>query len=422
MILIQNACIWSGSGEKIDRGYLWIDAPAIRSMGAGDPPSDLMSAHQGPVLDANGGWIVPGFIDAHCHIGLFNDGVSLEGYDANESSDPVTPQMQAVDGLFFDDRCFKEALAYGVTTVMTGPGSANVLGGSFALLRTAGRSFDTMLIRDQAAIKAALGENPKKSYGRRDRAPMTRMANAAFLRDALIKAQHYKRQKEQHEAQSDEKKGEAPAPDTRWEALIPVLGGELPLKIHAHRSDDIQTAIRIAEAFGLRYTLDHCTEGYLIVDQLVQVYKRGREPGHGCGQPGMGRLEGVITGPLLSDRSKPELSRADLRNPGILASAGLPVAIMTDHPVVPEQHLSLSAAATVRAGMSEEQALSAITLNAAKILDLDHERGSLEPGKRADLSIFSCHPFHYQTKTRFVFIDGQLLFQGPGETWPEETR
>ena len=192
MLLIQNARLITMTGDPVCDGYLWIDPPLIRAVGTGTAPPDIVREHQGPVLDVGGGWIVPGFIDAHCHIGLFNDGLSTEGYDANEQSDPVTPQMQAVDGLFQDDRCFAEALAAGVTTVMTGPGSANVLSGTFALLHTAGRTAGQMLIHPGTAVKAALGENPKKTHGKRDRTPMTRMANAAVLREAMQKAQHYR--------------------------------------------------------------------------------------------------------------------------------------------------------------------------------------------------------------------------------------
>ena len=420
MLLFQNACILTMAGNRIENGYLWIDPPLIRAAGTGAPPPDVLAVHQGPVVDSAGGWIVPGFIDAHCHIGLFNDGLSVEGYDANEQSDPVTPQMQAIDGLFQDDRCFAEALAAGVTTVMTGPGSANVLSGSFALLHTTGRTAEQMLIRSRTAVKAALGENPKKTHGKKDRSPMTRMANAAILREALMKAQHYRRQIERAEKPGETSHApEAPAPDARWEALLPVLSGAVPLKIHAHRNDDIMTAVRIANEFGLRYTLDHCTEGYLVADLLAEEYRRGVQPDHGCGKPGKGRLEGVIAGPILSDRSKPELARASIGNPARLAAAGLPMAIMTDHPVIPEQYLPLSAAAAVRGGLSDERALAAITIDAARICGIDQERGSLEPGKNADFCVFSCHPFDYRCRTRLVFIDGRLVFRADDEILPE---
>jgi imidazolonepropionase-like amidohydrolase len=419
MLLIHSARLITMAGEQIDNGYIWIDPPVIRAVGDGAVPADILAAHDGPVVDAGGGWLVPGFIDAHCHIGLFNDGLSIEGYDANEQSDPVTPQMQAIDGLFQDDRCFAEALAAGVTTVMTGPGSANVLSGSFALLHTTGRTAGQMLIKSATAIKAALGENPKKTHGKKDRTPMTRMANAAVLREAIQKALHYRLLKDRAMNPDGNKQAEPIAPDARWEALLPLLSGAVPLKIHAHRSDDILTAIRIANEFGLRYTLDHCTEGYLVADLLAEEYIRGRQPGHGCGEPGKGRLEGVITGPIISDRSKPELARASIENPALLAAAGLPMAIMTDHPVIPEQYLPLSAAAAVRGGLTTGQALAAITIDAARICGIDRDRGSLEPGKRADVSLFSNHPFDYRSQTRLVFIDGRLVWHAPDEPLPE---
>jgi imidazolonepropionase-like amidohydrolase len=298
-----------------------------------------------------------------------------------------------------------------VTAVMTGPGSANVLAGHFVLLRTAGRTAETMAICSAAAMKAAFGENPKRIYGRKDKTPSTRMATAAILRDALLKTRDYRHDKE--------RKSRDPAAsfsrDARWEALLPVLDGELPLKIHAHRTDDILTAIRIANEFGLRYTLDHCTEGYLIVDLLSAEYQAGLADGRGKGQPGLGRLEGIIAGPLLSDRSKPELSRANIGNPGILAAAGIPVAIMTDHPVMPVQYLPVSAAVAVRAGMSEYQALAAITITAARLCGAGETHGSLEPGKAADLVLFDGHPLDFRSRVRFVCSQGQQVYQAAGE-------
>lgn len=408
MLLIKNAHIVTMAGETLDKGYLWIDPPYIRGLGPDEPPASEGERHEGPTWDLDGDWVLPGFIDAHCHMGLFNDGLSVEGHDGNEFSDPVTPQMQAIDGLFQDDRSFSEALASGVTMVMTGPGSANVIGGTFSLLHTTGRSVETMLIRHQAAMKAALGENPKRTHGQQKRSPMTRMANAAILREALEKARHYQLKKDRWIQKSKEDPSlEPPEPDTRWSALLPVLEGKLPLKIHAHRSDDILTAVRIANAYGIRYTLDHCTEGYLVVDILAEEYRRGRQPDHGCGKPGMGRLDGIITGPLLSDRSKPELARSSIINPTVLSNAGIRVAIMTDHPVIPGNFLSLSAAAAVRGGLDEKKALAAITIDAARICDQDSQRGSLEAGKVADLAIFSGHPFDFRTRTRLVLIDGK---------------
>ncbi len=413
MLLIYNALLLTMAEIQYERGYVWLDPPLIRAVGSGDPPTAVLSGHRGPVLDAGGGWLLPGFIDAHCHVGLFNDGLALEGEDGNESSDPITPQLQALDGLYQDDRCFAEALAAGITGVMTGPGSANVLSGQFAFLNTGGRTADRMAVLSPAAMKAAFGENPKKTYGHRDHSPMTRMATAALLREALTKAVHYR------SGRTTAGNTGTPEPDMRWEALLPVLDGRLPLKIHAHRSDDILTAVRVANEFGLRYTIDHCTEGYKIADILADEYHKGQEPGHGCGESGKGRLEGVIAGPILSDRSKPELAGADIRNPAILADAGIPLAIMTDHPVVPIQYLPLCAAMTVRAGLPEETALAAITRNAARLCGLNGRLGSIESGKQADLALFSGHPFDYRSQTRWVFLQGRPAYRAPSEKLPE---
>ncbi len=403
-MLLYNARLLTMAGQAIEQGFLLIDPPLIRQVGQGSPGSLLTAGRT--AIDLKGQWLVPGFIDAHSHIGLFTDGISKEGYDANESSDPITPHMQALDGLYQEDRCFQEALAYGVTSVMTGPGSANVLSGSFALVHTCGQTAEAMAQRQPAAMKAALGENPKKVHGAKNRSPVTRMASAALLRQALDQASAYRLKKEH--AKADDKPFDK---DPRWEALLPVLSGQIPLKIHAHRSDDILTGVRIANVFGLRYTLDHCTEGYRIADVLARVYQAGQADGHGQGLAGQGRLEGIITGPLLTDRSKPELARSALENPAVLVAAGLPVAIATDHPVTPQQHLALSAAAAVRCGLDEVDALAAITLQAAKICGVGAELGSLEAGKQADFSVFTDHPFHYRCRTRMVFIKGACVWQ-----------
>jgi imidazolonepropionase-like amidohydrolase len=268
-----------------------------------------------------------------------------------------------------------------------------------------------------AAMKAALGENPKRVYGRKDKTPATRMATASLLRDSLAKACHYRDEKKRRDSLPIlDPKADVPAKDARWEALLPVLSGEKILKIHAHRTDDILTAVRIANEYGLRYTLDHCTEGYLIADLLAAEYQAGRSDGHGCGQPGLGRLEGVVTGPLISDRSKPELNRSTIANPAALAAAGIPVAIMTDHPVIPVQYLPVSAAVAVRAGMTEELALAAITLTAARLCDAADCLGSLEIGKIADVALFSGYPLDFRSQTRLVFSQGQLVYQAGQES------
>jgi imidazolonepropionase-like amidohydrolase len=406
MLLIYNALIMTMAGAAHQPGYLLADPPLIHAVGPGEPPPDLAAMDGVTALDAKGGWLLPGLIDAHCHIGIFNDGQSVDFADGNEMTDPISPQLKAIDGVFQDDRCFSEALAAGVTCVMTGPGSANVLAGSFALLQTCGRTVESMAIKPAAAMKAAFGENPKKVYGVKDKTPATRMATAALLRDALEKARHYRQVQEEPASPKV-----PPEVNLRWEALLPVLSGDMLLKIHAHRTDDILTAIRIANEFGLRYTLEHCTEGYLIADLLAREYQSGREADHGQGKPGLGRLEGIIAGPLLSDRGKPELSRASARNPAILADAGLPVALMTDHPVLPIQYLPVCAAVAVHAGMHEDQALAAITINAARLCDAADRLGSLEPGKQADMVLFSGHPLDFRSKVLWVICRGDIVYR-----------
>jgi imidazolonepropionase-like amidohydrolase len=270
-------------------------------------------------------------------------------------------------------------------------------------------------------MKAALGENPKKTHGARNRSPMTRMATAALLRDALDQACHDKNRRAAAGTPAPAgARPDSPAPDARWQSLLPVLSGDMILKIHVHRSDDILTAVRLAEAYGLRYTLEHCSEGYRVVDELARAYTRGRASEHGCGLAGQGRLEGVIVGPLLSDRSKPELARSDLGNAAVLAAAGIPLAIMTDHPVVPLSFVTLNAAAAVRGGLPEDKALAGITCVAARLCGCADLIGSLEPGKWADLALFSGHPFDYRSHCRLTFIQGRLVYRDEREAdWEE---
>jgi len=397
VLLIRGGSVWTmEGGRRFERGYVLCDGDRIVEVAEGDGPADLEAARVDRVVDAGGGVVMPGLIDAHCHLGVFADGGGSEGDDGNEESDPVTPQLRAVDAIHHEDRCFSEAVAGGVTTVMTGPGSANVLAGQFAVLKTAGRDVDHMAVLAPAAMKAAFGENPKKSYGPRHAAPFTRMATAGLLRETLFKAERYLR-----DVAGAERKGEkGPDFDMKLEAMRPVLTREIPLKIHAHRADDMLTAMRICEEFGLRYTLEHATEGYRIVDALLEAME---------GKFRKSTLEGVVVGPLLLDRSKPELRNMDLRNPGILASRGIPIAIMTDHPCVPIQHLTLSAAMAVREGMDEDAALRAVTIHAARICGMEDRIGSLAPGKTADVAVFSGHPFDFRTKVRCTVIAGSVV-------------
>ena len=402
MLIIKNGQVHTmENGIVHTNGYVLIDNGKILETGTGLPSALLPDGTE--CVDAGGGWILPGWVDAHCHIGVFNDGLVEEGSDGNEITDPVTPQLRAVDAIYHADRCFTEAAAGGVTSVMTGPGSANVIGGQFAFLKTVGRFTDEMTVSAPAAMKMALGENPKRCYGTTSKTPQTRMATASILREALKRAREYVRRRQ------DPDESKRPAWDMKMEALAPVLEGSLPAKIHAHRADDILTAVRVCNEFGLRYTIDHCTEGYLVADVLKEEYDRGSaDPEAGTGR-GSGKLEGILVGPLLSDRSKPELSRADIRNPGLLAAAGLPVAILTDHPVIPIQYLPISAGVAAREGMGEEEALRSITITAARLCGMAHRVGSLSPGKDADVQILDGHPFDLRTRVRAVYIGGQQV-------------
>lgn len=336
--------------------------------------------------DAKGMNLLPGLIDAHCHLGLFEDAMGFEGDDGNEESDPITPELRAIDGINAMDRGFSEALSGGITCVCTGPGSANVVGGQFATVKTAGDRIDTMIVQAPAAMKTAFGENPKRVYNDKKQSPMTRMAIASKLRETLFLAGEYKMKRET----ADEEK--RAGLHFKYEALLEVLSGELPVKAHAHRADDILTAIRIAKEFGLKLTLDHCTEGHLITSALVEA-----------GYP-------AIVGPHLSTRSKIELKALDFKTPGVLSKAGIKTAIMTDHPVIPIQHLNLCAALSVKAGMEEWEALRAITLNAAEILEQGHRLGSIEIGKDADIALWNGHPFAWDSTVEKVWVNGKVAY------------
>lgn len=341
------------------------------------------------VFDAEGMYAMPGIIDAHSHIGMWEDGMGREGSDGNEATNPVTPEMRSIDGINPFDRCFKEAVACGVTTAVTGPGSANVVGGTFVAMKLYGRSMDEMILKFPVAMKAAFGENPKRVYGDKA-APATRMAIAAILRKALAGALDYAKKIEN--AKDDPSK--MPERDLGKEALLPVIRGELPLKIHCHRADDILTAIRIAKEFNVRFTLDHCTEGYLIPDLLKETIE---ETG-----------AGIIIGPLLTDRSKIELRNVSFSAPKALYDAGIDFAMMTDHPVIPEQYLPVCAALAVREGLPEDAALRSITINAARITGIDDRVGSLEVGKDADIAVFSGHPLDFRSRCVLCTVDGQV--------------
>jgi len=333
-------------------------------------------------IDARGATLLPGFIDAHTHLGMCEDALGFEGDDVNEMTNPCTPNLRAVDAVNVFDRCFREALEAGVTAVATGPGSANPIAGQIAVIGTSGTRIDDMVIKAPCAMKFALGENPKTVYNEKKQAPSTRMATAAIIRENLEKAREY--------AAGRKKKKDVPF-DAKSEALTLLLDGTIGAHIHAHRTDDIFTAARIAAEFSIRYSIVHCTQGHLIAEELGRI--------------GLS----AMSGPLLCDRSKPELKDATPATPGCLSKAGVLTAIVTDHPVVPIQYLALSAGLAAREGMDRAEALKAITINPAIILGVDSEIGSLEPGKRADMVLFEGDPLALEAKPLAVFILGKAV-------------
>ena len=385
MYIIKNGKVLTMANVEYDDGYVVVDGNKIVEVGQGG--NDISGAD---VIDAQGGYILPGFIDAHCHIGMWEDSVGEEGADGNEGTDPVTPQLKALDGVYNYDKAFREAYEAGVTSVVTGPGSANVIGGQFIALKTYGKVLDDMIIKDPVAVKIAFGENPKSVYGERKEMPTTRMAVAALVREYMEKAKEYVAKKKKHRDNAEE--NDMPEYDPKLEALELVLEKKIPFKAHAHRADDIATAIRLAKEFDVDITLDHCTEGHLITDTLL----KHKLP--------------VILGPILCDRSKIELRNSSVKAPKIVSDAGVDVAIMTDHPVIPIQYLSLSAAIAAREGMDKKKALEAITINAARSTGIEDRVGSLEKGKDADLVIFDNHPFLLESKVQYTIINGEIIY------------
>jgi imidazolonepropionase-like amidohydrolase len=400
MIALTNGRIFTAAGGVIERGTLLMDGGKILAVGAAvDVPAEA------EVIDVSGKVLTPGLIDPHCHVGLMADGVGYDQGDVNESTDPVTPHMRALDAVDSQAPVFEELLAAGVTTVLTGPGSANIIGGQWVCLKTVPRlTVEEMVLLEPAGMKMALGENPKRVYGGRKKSPSTRMGNAAVLREALVKAQEYAAQWQcyedelaAYEAETADEGGKPaklpkpPARDLELEALVPVVQGEMKARIHAHQANDILTAIRIAEEFGLDITLEHVTEGYRVADVIAEK-----------GIP-------VTVGPVFSGRGKYELRGKHHKNPGVLARAGVKVAIQTDAASA-VQYLSINAALAAREGMPEDEALKAITLNAAEIIGVADRVGSLEVGKDADVVVFSAHPFEYRAVAERVFVDGECVY------------
>lgn len=380
-----NAYIYTAEGKPIPNGFMTVCGKTISAVGS---MADFVPTNGAEMIDLSGKRLYPGFIDAHTHIGMWDDGLGFEGDDGNEDSEPVTAALRAIDAVNSFDRCFEEAHQAGITAVVTGPGSANPIGGTMAALKTTGGRIDNMILKAPVSMKMALGENPKNTYHDRDESPITRMATAKIIREALIKAQRYAQSIDRAEEEAD-----YPEFDANCEALLPVIRGQLPVHIHAHRRDDIFTGIRIAEEFHLNYVLVHATEGYLCAQDLAD-----------CGV-------NIFSGPLLCDRSKPELANLTPRSAGILDNAGIMTAIVTDHPETPIQYLPICAGLAVREGMDYDSALRAITIYPAKILGLDHRIGSLKAGKDADFSLFDCDPLTLAAKPLAVYIDGKAVYK-----------
>jgi imidazolonepropionase-like amidohydrolase len=383
MILIKNGNIKTMEGPDIIGGDILIEGDKIKKVG-----KNIETDGEVEIVDASDCLVVPGLIDGHCHLGMWEEGIGFEGADGNESVDPVTPQLRAIDSINPMDEGFKMAREGGVTTAVTGPGSANVIGGTFAAVKTYGHRIDDMIIKFPTAMKIAFGENPKRVYNEKEKSPITRMATASILRETLFKAQKYYEDVERGKKEPDDK----PEFDMKLDALLQVMDKEIPLKAHAHRADDIFTALRIAKEFDLEITLDHCTEGHLIAEDLAKENKP------------------ALVGPSLSEKSKYELKNLTFDTPRVLQEAGVLIAIITDSPVIPLQYLSLVAGLAVKSGLKEEEAWKAITINPAKITGIDDRVGSIKEGKDADIVIFEGNPLrNIDSKPKKVIINGKII-------------
>lgn len=378
MKAIVNAKILTRNGDFAE-GSVLFDSKIVSVNGK--IPADA------EIIDAKGAYLTPGLIDAHCHLGMVGDSIGIEGDDGNEDSEPITPHLRAIDAINPFDRGFDEARRSGITAVVTGPGSANAIGGQFAAIKTSGICVDEMIIKAPAAIKFALGENPKSIYSDRDESPITRMGTTALIREALYKARDYARAVAKAENDDDK-----PDFDMKNEALLPLIKREIPAKIHAHRADDICTALRLADEFGIDITIEHCTDGEVIADILAK------------------KKVPVMLGPTLTDRSKPELASLGFPIYKALTEKGICVAIITDHPEITIGNLRLMAQLAVKHGMAKNEALLAITQNPAKNCGIFDSVGSIEVGKDADFALFSGHPIDFNSNNILTVINGETVY------------
>ncbi len=386
MLIIKGGLIITMNGDDIEGGMIQIDKESGKIVAVG---KKLTVGKGDEVIDAAGKVIHPGYIDTHTHLGLHEESIGWEGRDVNEMTDPTTPQMRAIDGVYMGDEGFRDALKAGITTVEVKPGSGNVIGGLCVTLKTwspgPGRIVDSAVLRSPSGMKAAFGENPKRVYGEQKKSPSTRMGVAATFRDIIIRTLNYLEKQTKAEPDKPFER------DLKLESLALVLRGEIPFRIHSHRADDIMTVLRIRDEFGFPMVLEHCTEAWKVADELVK------------------RNIAASVGPLMTSRSKVELRDRTFRAPSLLQQAGVKVSICTDHPVIPIQHLVTQVILAVRDGMDGREALKAVTINPAEMLGVDERVGSIAPGKDADIVIRDRHPLDITSIVEQVLINGQVV-------------
>ncbi|WP_091452849.1 amidohydrolase [Actinokineospora iranica] len=383
-IAVTGGYVVPVAGPPLHGGTVLIDNGKIVAVG---PAADVEVPDDAEIVDASGSWVLPGFVEAHGHLGVHEEGEGWAGQDTNEMTDPNTARVRAVDAINPDDEGFRDALAGGVTTIVVKPGSGNVIGGQTVAVKAWGRTVDEMLLREPVSMKSALGENPKRVYGDKKTMPSTRLGVAAVIREALTKAQDYRARKAHAETE-----GKPFERDLTNEALVKVLDGDLPWCQHSHRADDIATALRLADEFGYRLVLNHGTEAHLLADLIAE------------------RDVPVVIGPLFTSRVKVEVRQRTLRGPGILARAGVRIAITTDHPVVPINFLVHQVTLAVKEGLDVETGLRSITVNPAEMLGLADRVGALKPGLDADLVIWSGDPLDVMSRAMRVFVDGREVY------------